>query len=164
MASPFPALGWKRCCQQKGKVRGWLLLCWLWGVCSAVGYRDVFSRGGGAQWAKVFSKVIVLPNPLRGITPVDLIDAISFKIAQGFAQCLKLSSAFPFLPVPLYKTTVFLSLHYCLISVCSLPSHKLNPQQCSEFSADEYQWGECLDWSVLVSAGVLSCLFAFEAL
>lgn len=45
-------------------------------------------------------------------------DAISFKIAQGFAQSSKLSNAFPLLLVFLFfkKKKVFIFLHYCMIS------------------------------------------------
>lgn len=95
-------------------------------------------------------------------------DAISFRIAQGFAQSVKLSSAFPFLPVFLKKNYISLLALLFDFNLLSGFSQASNPQQFSESGADEYQqhwwWGGCLDWSVLVSAGILNCLLASEAL
>lgn len=79
----------------------------------------------------------------------------SFKIGQGFVQSLKLSGAFPFLPVFfLGNNKSFLFLHYCLISVCSQACHELVTRSSFQISADEYQqhwwWGGSLGWAVLV--------------
>lgn len=57
---------------QNRKVRGQLLLCQLWDVCTVVEYRDVFSGGGEMQQDTLFSKTTFLPNTVRRITQVDL--------------------------------------------------------------------------------------------
>lgn len=81
---PFPGpflllcgLWWTSPClchhQQKGKVQGWLSMCWPRDVYTAGEYSDVSSRGREMQQANFFFPlIIVLPNPLRGISLVDL--------------------------------------------------------------------------------------------